>query len=191
MAKQRQPGVRGDGNPATGTGVYAPYGLAVDHNGNIFIAVMGNNAVREVHAGSGVITTVAGTGAQISGGDGGAAIQAQLDRPCALAIDARGNLYIAECGGNMVREVDAGTGIIHRVAGTGAAGYTGDGGPARQATLHAPSGLTLDRAGNLYIADPENNVVRKVDAASGTIATIAGTGAADMAVMVDRRQGQR
>jgi len=125
---------------------------------------------------AGTITTVAGTGIAGSGGDSGPAIQAQMMNPFAVAVDGVGNLYIADPGNNRVRKVAAGTSTITTVAGTGVAGFGGDGGPATQAQLNSPAGVTTDAAGNLYIADNGNNRVRKVTISTGIITTVAGTG---------------
>jgi len=172
------PGFNGDGVPATQAPLSSPFGVAVDGSGNLYIADTGNNRVREVAAGSGLITTVAGTGVAGYGGDHGLATQAQLASPNDIAIDTMGNLYIADPGNNRVRKVATGTGTITKVAGTGGTGYGGDGGPATQAQLANPFAVAVDGTGNLYIADPGNNRVRKVAAGSGTITTVAGTGVA-------------
>ncbi|MCA1683930.1 MAG: serine/threonine protein kinase, partial [Actinobacteria bacterium] len=120
------------------------------------------------------ITTVAGNGAAFFGGDGLSAPQASLRTPVAVAVDGSGNLYIADARNNRVRKVDA-SGIISTVAGTGTAGFSGDGGPATRAQLSYPSDVAVDASGNLYIASYEDRRVRRVDAA-GVIRTVAGTG---------------
>ena len=167
------PGDAGDGGAAVQAQLRYPLGVAADGAGNLYIADSSNHRVRKVDA-AGVITTAAGTGERGYGGDGGAAEQAQLDSPAGVAVDGAGNLYIADSGNNRVRRVNA-AGVIAAVAGTGERGYGGDGGPAVQARLSSPAGLAADGLGNLYIADSGNYRVRKVDAA-GVIATVAGTG---------------
>ncbi len=165
-------GYSGDGGPATQAQLHSPFGVAVDGAGNLYIADH-NNRIRRVDA-AGTIATVAGTGEYGYSGDGGPAAQAQLNEPIGVAVDAAGNLYIADLGNHRIRRVDA-AGTIATVAGTGEYGYSGDGGPATQAQLSQPFGVALDEAGNLYIADLGNHRIRRVDAA-GTIATVAGTG---------------
>jgi sugar lactone lactonase YvrE len=123
------------------------------------------------------ISTVAGSGVTGYSGDGGSAIHAELNDPNGVAVDAAGNVYIAEFLDQRVRKVAA-NGSITTVAGTGVAGFSGDGGPATTATLNSPSRVALDKAGNLYIADSDNFRVRKV-ALDGTITTVAGNGSAD------------
>ena len=166
-------GFSGDGGPATASWLDYPGGVAVDGAGNVFIADGSNNRIRKVDA-AGVISTVAGTGEREFGGDGGPAVQAQLNEPGGVAVDGAGNVYIADRGNNRIRKVDA-AGVISTVAGTGERGFGGDGGPAVQAALFYPSGVAVDGAGNVYIADRGNNRIRKVDAA-GIISTVAGTG---------------
>jgi sugar lactone lactonase YvrE len=163
----------GDGGPAVSAQLNGPRAVAVDGSGVLYIADTLNLRVRKVAA-DGVITTFAGTGARGSEGDGGAAVFAQLNGPRAVAVDSKGVVYIAEFVGNRVRRVTA-DGIITTVAGTGVAGFRGDGGPAVSAQLNNPSGLAVDGADNLYIADHENGRVRKVTA-DGTINTVAGSG---------------
>ena len=162
----------GDGYPATQAMLSQPHGLTTDAAGDVLIADCGNNRVRKVD-GSGVISTVAGSAAPAGLGDGGPATAAQLDCPSGVAVHA-GTVYIADSGANRVRSVDS-SGVIRTVAGTGTAGFNGDGGAASSARLSAPFGVSFDSAGNLYIADTGNNRVRRV-VPSGTITTVAGDG---------------
>ena len=148
-------------------------GLALDSTGNLYIADRAANRIREVNT-SGIIGTVAGNGIAGYSGDGGLATSAELNLPYGVAVDSAGNLYIAEYGGNRVRKVNT-SGIISTVAGNGVPGYSGDGGPAISAELSVPCGVTLDAAGNIYIADMANYRIRKVDTL-GTIGTVAGSG---------------
>lgn len=164
----------GDGGPAVAAGVWSPIGIATAADGRLAIPEPTANRVRIVSP-AGIITTIAGTGAAGSGGDGGQASAAQLNGPRDAAFDAAGNLYIADRVNHVVRKV-APNGIITTVAGTGVAGGGGDGLPATQAQLSEPLGVAVDAAGNLYIADATNRNVRKV-APNGIISTFAGTGA--------------
>jgi uncharacterized protein (TIGR03437 family) len=150
-----------------------PVGLAVDKSGNLYIADQGNNVVRKVST-SGTITTIAGKGIQGYSGDTGPAIAALLNGPQGVAVDASGNVYIADTLNSVVREVNA-SGTIFTVAGNGYAGYTGDGGIATAAQFGSPTSVVVDSVGNLYIADSGARI-RKVFT-SGIINTIAGTGA--------------
>ena len=167
------PGFSGDGGVATSAQLFGPYAVAVDMSGNLFIADRYNYRIRKVTPG-GVISTVAGNGAQGFSGDGGPAISAQLFSPYAVAVDAAGNLFIADAGNNRIRKVTA-AGIISTVAGNGTGGYRGDGGPATSAELYYPSSVAVDAAGNLFIADRDNNRIRKVTTA-GIISSVAGNG---------------
>jgi uncharacterized protein (TIGR03437 family) len=164
-------GFSGDGGPATAAQLNLPYGLAVDLAGNLYVADLGNDRVRRIGP-DGVITTVAGNGNQGSSGDGGAATGAQLLGPRNVAVDAVGNFYFSEFDGHRVRKVTP-AGTISTVAGTGVAGLSGDGGPAVNAQLAFPAGLAVDRLGALYIADSQNNRVRKI-LAGGVISTVVG-----------------
>jgi uncharacterized protein (TIGR03437 family) len=180
------PGSGGDGGAATSASLFAPAGIAVDAAGNLYIADPSVGRVRKVDT-SGNISTFAGTGTVGYSGDGGLATSAQILPPIGLAVDAKGNLYIAESGAGVphVRRVDSSSGIITTYAGSGSsAGFSGDGGPAVNAQLNTLAGLVLDKAGNLYIADAGNYRVRKVDT-SGIITTVAGTGQIDLGGLGD------
>jgi sugar lactone lactonase YvrE len=167
----------GDGGPATSASIRKSYDVAVDSAGNIFIADSHNHAIRKVDAATGIITTVAGKGAQAgSSGDDGPATSANLNQPYGVFVDAEKNIYIADSKNDRIRKVDATTGIITTVAGTGTGGDSGDGGPATLARLDFPEGVWVDRAGNIYIADTFNDRIKKVDATTGIITTVAGTG---------------
>ena len=169
-------GHTGDGGPATSARIYSATAMAFDSLGNAYIVEGGHLDVRKVAAGSGIISTYAGTGGPGNGGDGGPATSATFTNPTELAIDSKDNLYLVDQGPGVVRKIDARTGIITRVAGNGTSGYSGDGGPATSAQLNAPQQIFLDAADNLYIADYNNQRIRRVSAATGIITTIAGNG---------------
>ena len=155
-------------------GLSSPTGVVVDATGNLYIADFWNNIIRKVDT-EGNITTVAGTGTAGYDGDNGPATEAQLYYPESIALDADGNLYIADSYNHRIRKVDATTKKITTVAGTGTAGYDGDDGLATAAQLAYPSGVAVDATGSLYIADYDNSRIRKVDT-TGIITTVAGTG---------------
>jgi sugar lactone lactonase YvrE len=166
-------GYAGDGGAATASEIQTPGDVTVDGAGNLYIADSGNHLIRKVNR-NGIISTVAGNfglGAGFSG-DGGPATSAQLRFPSGIAVDLAGNLYIADTQNSRIRKVDL-SGIITTVAGSNSAGFSGDGGAATSATLNEPVGVRADGAGNLFIADTNNNVVRKVDL-TGKITTVAG-----------------
>jgi len=168
-------GYSGDGSAATNALLYFPASITVDGAGNLFIADTDNHRVRRVGT-DGIITTVAGTGTAGYSGDGGVATNANLYLPNGVAVDSMGNLFIADTDNHRIRKVET-NGVITTVAGTGTAGYSGDGGAATGAKLHYPSGVTVDGLGNLFIADTVNYRVRRVEA-NGIITTVAGTGTA-------------
>lgn len=169
-------GYAADGSAATSATLIGPQAVATDVDGNVFIADSYNRRIRRVDAGSGVTTTVAGTGTNGNTGDGGPATAARFSLPSDLAFDAAGNMYVVDSSSQVVRRIAASTGIITTVAGNGTFGYSGDDGPATSAQFKYPAGIAVDGAGNLYIADSFNHAVRMVDATSGIITTIAGTG---------------
>jgi uncharacterized protein (TIGR03437 family) len=164
----------GDGGPAASAWLNSPTGVAVDAAGNIYIADSGHNRIRKVM--NGTITTVVGSGSPIGAlGDGGPATTASLASPTGLALDSIGTIYIADSGHNRIRKVTP-DGTITTIAGIGPnTSPLGDGGPATSAWLDTPTGVAVDTAGNVYIADCGNNRIRKVTPA-GTITTVAGNG---------------
>ena len=177
-------GFSGDGGAATAALLNTPSGVALDGAGNLYISDGLNHRIRKVDS-SGNISTVAGTGTQGYGGDGGAATAALLNTPADVALDGAGNLYIVDNNNHRIRKVDS-AGNISTVAGTGTAGFSGDGGAAMAALLNHPVGVALDALGNLYIADQLNHRIRKIATvpgfsagilSTGVITTVAGDGA--------------
>jgi len=176
-------GYNGDNVLATAATLNAPMGVTVDGGGNLYIADTHNHRIRLVTFATGLISTVAGSGATnpttgsgTFSGDGGPAVLAGLNYPYTVAFDTAGNMYIPDSGNNRVREASASTKNISTFAGTGAGGYNGDGIAATAATLYSPSGLAFDPAGNLYISDSGNSRIRKVSSVDSTITTFAGNG---------------
>ena len=150
--------------------------MAVDAAGNLTITDSASNRVVVVDGRTGLLRTVAGTGGKSFGGENGPVGQAAFGQPAAEVFDAAGNAYLADAGNNVVRRVDAVTGVVTTVAGTGAAGFSGDGGLATAARLKGVNGVAVDAAGNLFLSDAGNSRVRRVDAATGVITTYAGNG---------------
>ena len=169
-------GYSGDGGPAASARFNGPYSVAVDASGNIFIADTHNYVIRKVTYSTGIISTVAGTGISGYSGDDGLATAAQMTGAFDVAVDSSGNIYISDFGNYVIRKVTYSTGIITTVAGTGIDGYTGDGGPATEATSHRTRGLAVDTSGNIYYTDYGSYVIRMVTKSTGIITTIAGTG---------------
>ncbi|MCU1456696.1 MAG: repeat containing protein [Actinomycetia bacterium] len=155
-------GFSGDGGPATAAQLNAPSSVVLDANQNIVIADTDNERIRRIDAHTGIITTIAGTGPQTSTGDGGPAAAATLDGPLFLARDGGGNLFFTELFGNRVRRIDARTGIITTVAGTGTAGYNGDAQSATAAQLQMPFGIAIDATSDVVVADSGNHRVRSI-----------------------------
>jgi sugar lactone lactonase YvrE len=169
-------GFSGDGGAARLAELNLPVMVAVDGAGNIYIADTDNFRIRKIAAGTGVIGTVAGNGVQQFSGDGGLATAASIDSPSGLAVDGVGNLYIADTHNHRVRVVSAATGVISTVAGTGVAGFDGDGAAATGAALALPRGVSVDATGNVFVADANNQRIRRI-AVDGTITTVVGAGA--------------
>jgi trimeric autotransporter adhesin len=165
-------GFSGDGGPAIAAGISVVTGLAFDAGGNLYLSDSGNSRIRRIGT-NGIITTVAGNGTRGFGGDGGAATAAELSSPWGLALDAAGNLYVADAGNGRIRKVDT-RGIITTVAGNGASGYDGDGGSATATALSFPTAVAIDGGGDVFVSDRGNCLVRKVDAGTGRIHAIAG-----------------
>jgi sugar lactone lactonase YvrE len=166
----------GDGGLATDASIRKCYDVAVDSAGNIFIAGTHNHAIRKVEATTGIINTVVGQGEQAGfEGDGGLATDAKLNSPTGVYVDATGNIYVADTKNDVIRRVDATTNIINSVAGNGTAGFSGDGGPATLAQLDYPEAAWVDSSGNMFIVDTDNCRIRRVDATTGIITTVAGT----------------
>lgn len=167
-------GFAGDGGPANLASLSGPFAVATDTSGNFFIADQNNNRIRKVNSG-GIISTFAGNGTIKFGGDGSQAVGGSLFSPSGVAADAAGNIFIADPGNVRVRKVDALTGIISTFAGNGSQGFSGDDGPAINASLNGPAAVAVDGSGNVYIADGSNQRIRKVDS-NGIITTVAGDG---------------
>jgi hypothetical protein len=169
-------GYSGDSGPASAAQLNSPNGVAVDAAGNVYIADTGNNVIREVT--KGVINTIAGNGALGSSGDYGPATSARLNLPQGMAVDAAGNVYIADTGNNTIRKVSKG--VISTIAGTGSIGYSGDAGPALSATLSGPTSVAVDASGTVYVADSRNNVIRTLvqllPGQAASVAAAAGSG---------------
>lgn len=170
-------GFSGDGGAAVQAQLRFPAGLAMDSQNRLYIADALNNRIRRVE--NGIITTLAGSGAYGFAGDGGSAINAQFKNPTALSISNDGTIFIADSNNHRIRKIDT-NGLISTLAGTGDFGFSGDNGAANAAQLNLPQGVSVDRLGNVYIADTQNHRIRKVDT-SGRITTIAGIGTAGFA----------
>jgi sugar lactone lactonase YvrE len=169
------PGFSGDNAAATTAQLDLPTALTLDTNNNLYFADTGNHRIRKVSA-TGTITTIAGTGTQGFSGDDALATSAAIDSPTGLALDSSNNLYLADTHNHRIRKITAATGIITTIAGTGTPGFSGDTAAATTATLALPHGITIDPAGNLYLADTQNHRIRRIDSTTGRITTVAGDG---------------
>ena len=168
-------GRAGDGGPAGACQLNQPYGIARGPDGALYVCDCENQLIRRIGP-DGTISTFAGSGRAGYSGDGGPATQASLNEPYEVRFDRAGNVFFVEMRNNVVRRVDARTGIISTVAGTGKPGFSGDSGPAAMAQLNQPHSIQFDPHGDLFICDIGNNRIRKVDMTSGVITPFAGTG---------------
>jgi streptogramin lyase len=176
IAGDGQPGFSGDGGPASKAHFNQPHSIQLDAQGNVFICDIGNHRLRRIDARTGAISTFAGTGAKLSTPDGAKFAEAPLHGPRAIDFDLDGNLWLALREGNAVFKLDLTAGTIHHIAGTGKKGFTGNGGPAKVATLSGPKGLSIGPDRNVYLADTESHSIRMIDVKRGTLELIAGTG---------------
>lgn len=172
-------GFNGDNQSSTEADLNGPRDLVLDSFGNLYIVDEHNARIRKIDRQTGLISTIAGTGSAGYNGDHILATSAQLNEPRGIAIDAANHIYISEKGNHRIRKVDANTGMISTIAGTGTLGFSGDNGPAVDAALAMPHGITVDSHGNIYISDTNNHRIRKVDGQTGIITTYAGNGFAN------------
>lgn len=174
-----QRGYSGDGGPAEKAALNSPHSIQFGPDGSLYICDISNNAIRKVDMTTGIISTFAGTGRAGATPDGSPIKGTPLREPRTLEFDKDGNLWLATRAGNQVFKLDLKAGTIHHIAGTGGQpGFTGNGGPAKEAKLGAPKGLAIDDAGNVWLADTETHSVRMIDAKTGKLELIAGTGTA-------------
>lgn len=176
VAGTGEPGFGGDGGPATEAQLRIPHSIAFDANGDLLICDIGNHRIRRLVPSTGIIDTYAGTGATEPTPDGAPLAGTPLNGPRTIVVGPDGSLYLALREGNAIYRLDPSAGRIEHLAGTGEKGFTGDGGPAKQATLAGPKGLAYGPGGTLYIADTENHAIRAIDLSSGVISTVLGTG---------------
>lgn len=169
------PGGSGDGGPATAAQIDNPFGVVRGPDGAIWFCEYTGQRIRRV-APDGTISTIAGTGKKGYSGDGGPALEATFNLPHELRFDAAGDLYVVDMTNHAVRKIDLKTRAITTIAGTGTAGYSGDGGPAAQAQLKQPHSIQFGPEGDLYVCDIGNHVIRRIDMKTGVISTFAGTG---------------
>jgi streptogramin lyase len=170
-------GYSGDGGPASAAGLKSPHSIQFDGAFNLYICDVGNHVIRIVDRATGRISTFAGTGKPGPTPDGSPIAGTPLNNPRSLDVDRDGNLWLVTREGNQVLKFDVKAGVIRHIAGTGAPGFTGNGGPAKLATLSGPKGIALDAKGNAWLADTESHSVRMIDAASGNLELVVGTGA--------------
>ena len=176
IAGTGSPGFSGDGGPAAQAQLNNPYGLVIGPDGALYFCDIDNHRVRRLDLKTNKISTVAGSGEKGYSGEGGPALSAALNQPYEVTFDHAGNMFFVDMPNHVVERVDAKNKVITTVAGTGAAGFSGDGGPATKAQLRQPHSIALDGHGGLLICDIGNHRIRRVDLAAGTIATYAGTG---------------
>jgi DNA-binding beta-propeller fold protein YncE len=176
VAGTGSPGFGGDSGPAVKAQFRQPHSIAFDPEGKLLVCDIGNNRIRRIDLKTGIIDTYAGSGEKKPTPDGAPLAGTPLNGPRALDLDPKGNLYLALREGNAVYRIDSHAGKIYHLAGTGEKGYTGDGGPAKQAKLSGPKGISYSSDGGVYIADTESHTIRRIDLKSGVISTVLGTG---------------
>ena len=176
FAGNRTKGYSGDGGPASAAALSNPHSIQFGPDGHLYICDIGNHVIRRVNLRTGIITTFAGTGKAGDTPDGAPIAGTPLRGPRSLDFDRAGNLWLATREGNQVFRFDLKAGTIHHVAGTGKPGFTGNGGPAKEATLSGPKGIAIDADGNVWLADTESHSVRMVNARTGALELMAGTG---------------
>ncbi|MEI6235266.1 MAG: hypothetical protein WCT04_19580 [Planctomycetota bacterium] len=169
-------GYSGDGGPANLAKLKQPHSIQFGPDGSLYICDIGNHAIRKIDMQTNIITTFCGTGKPGPTPDGTAIGKATLKGPRSLDFDSAGNMWLATREGNQVFKFDLKAGIIHHMAGTGTSGFTGNGGPAKKAALKGPKGIAIDAEGNAYLADTESHTIRMIDAKTGNLELIAGTG---------------
>ncbi|MBP7141049.1 MAG: hypothetical protein KBA71_04020 [Opitutaceae bacterium] len=169
-------GYSGDGGPASQASLSSPHSIQFGPDGDLYICDIGNHVIRRVKMKTGIIETFAGTGKPGATPDGSPIQGTPLRGPRSLDFDQQGNLWLATREGNQVFKFNLKRGTIHHIGGTGAKGFTGNGGPAKEATLSGPKGIALDSKGNAWLADTESHSVRRVNARTGNLELIAGTG---------------
>lgn len=183
-----KPGYSGDGGPAASAQLKQPHSIQFDAQGNLFICDIGNHAIRKVDANTGIISTFAGLGKPGPTPDGSPIAGTPLNGPRSLDFDAQGDLWVATREGNQVFRFDLAAGKIHHVAGTGKKGFTGNGGPAKEATLSGPKGLCFLPNGDVLLADTESHSIRRIDIKTGVVDVFAGTGQANPTLDSDPRK---
>ena len=171
-------GYEGDGGPAGAATLRGPHSIQFDAAGTLYMCDVGNHVIRAIDPTTGVIRTVAGTGRPGPTPDGAPIVGTPFNNPRSLDVDRAGHLWVVTREGNQVFQLDLKAGVIRLMAGTGQAGFIGNGGPAKQATLSGPKGIALDAAGNAWLADTESHTVRMINAQTGNLELIAGTGVA-------------
>jgi streptogramin lyase len=176
IAGTGQPGYGGDGGPAVKAQFKQPHSIQFGPEGDLYICDIGNHVIRKIEMKTGTISTFAGTGKAGDTPDGSPIAGTPLKGPRSLDFDREGNLWLATREGNQVFKFELKAGKIHHIAGTGKGGFTGHGGPALEATLSGPKGISVDASGNVWLADCESHSIRMIDARSGRIELIAGTG---------------
>lgn len=176
FAGNRTKGYSGDGGPASAAALNNPHSIQFGPEGDLYICDIGNHVIRRVNLRTGIITTFAGTGKPGDTPDGAPIAGTPLRGPRSLDFDRAGNLWLATREGNQVFRFNLKAGTIHHVAGTGKPGFTGNGGPAKEATLSGPKGIAIDADGNVWLADTESHSVRRFNARTGNLELMAGTG---------------